>query len=204
MSQKIVRDKAFLHRPCSPVDSIQEGEAIAAKLFSTLNEYPFGIGLSANQIGILKRVSIIVVPESEPLILINPEITELSPEKVYYNEGCLSLPGKIVPTVRHLRVSISTLNHANVLTFGPDVDPVTSESIPTDYGLLKSVCIQHEIGHLNGQLITDDDVRVKQIATTTVKYGRNEKVVIEKDGETRYLKYKVALPMIENDGWRLI
>ena len=205
MSTKIVRDRDFLHRVTEPVSTIQEGEEIAQHLLKALAEAPFGVGLSANQIGIGKSVSVVVIPDQEPLILMNPEIVEASPEKIIYTEGCLSLPGRTYQTIRHVKVSIKTLNHANVLTFGPDVEPITAESPAADYGLLKCICIQHEIGHLNGQMITDDGVRfISPSAKATVKYGRNDKVMIEKDGSTQYLKYKKALELIEQEGWKLL
>lgn len=205
MSNKIVRDKNYLHKKTSPVETIQEGEEIANKLLAVLQNYPYGIGLSANQIGIPKSVSVVRIPDQDPLILMNPEVVGVSSESIVYREGCLSIPGKLFWTRRSLSVKVSTLNHANVLEFGPDVVPPTKESVEKDYGLLKSVCIQHEIDHLNGKLITDEGLRViPESAKAGVKYGRNDKVVIEKDGQTQFLKYKKALELIQNDGWKLI
>lgn len=206
MSTKIIRDKSFLHTKSSPVLSLKEGEDIAKKLLNILrNEFPREFGLSANQVGILKQISVICLPEQPPLVLINPTIVDSSVDTILYNEACLSVPGKVVLTKRNLSIQISTLNHANILSFGPDVFPVTNESVKTDIGLLRSVCIQHEIDHLNGKLIIDSDVRtfLPQIRSE-LKYGRNDKVMIEKDGQTKYLKYKMALSLIETDNWKLI
>jgi peptide deformylase len=206
MSTKIVRDKDFLHRITEPVLTIQEGDEIAQQLLDVLaNVKPFGVGLSANQIGILKSVSVIVLPDQSPLILMNPEIVETSPEKIIYTEGCLSIPGRTYQTLRHVRLTVKTLNHANPLMFAPDVEPITAESSAKDYGLLKCICVQHEIGHLNGQIICDDGVRfIPPPAKAIVKYGRNDRVMIEKDGMTQYLKYKKALELIEREGWKLL
>lgn len=206
MSTRIVRDKNFLHQPTEPVSTIQEGDEIANQLLKALsNEPTFGVGLSANQIGIRKRVSVIVLPEQEPLILMNPEIIEASPEKVVYTEGCLSIPGRIYPTIRHVRLTVNTLNHANPLMFAPDTEPITAESSAKDYGLLKCICVQHEIGHLNGQLICDEGIRfIPLVAKASVKYGRNDRVMVEKDGATQYLKYKKALELVEREGWKLL
>ena len=55
-----------------------------------------GVGLAAPQVGVLKRIVVIDVSmeeEPEPIILINPEILEVSGEQTGY-EGCLSVPGK--------------------------------------------------------------------------------------------------------------
>lgn len=206
MSTKIVRNKDFLHLPTDPVSSIQEGEEIAQQLLKVLaGMTPFGVGLSANQIGIRKSVSAIVLPEQGPLILMNPEIVEASPEKIVYTEGCLSVPGRSYQTLRNVRVTITTLNHANPLIFAPDVEPITNESSAKDYGLLKCICVQHEIDHLNGRLITDEGIRVIQPpAAPSVKYGRNDRVMIEKDGATQYIKYKKALELVGREGWKLL
>ncbi len=115
----------------------------------------------------------------------------------------MSLPGKLVNTVRSLKVTVSTLNHANPLPFGPDVEPVTQDSVRSDYGILQSVCVQHEIDHLNGVLMTDESVKFIKPVEKKIKYGRNDKVVVEKNGETQYIKYKKALELVEQ-GWKII
>ena len=204
MSYKIVKNKDFLHKKTELVSTIEEGDAIAKQLVKALDELSNGIGLTANQIGIPKAVSIIrVKKDAQPVILMNPVIVDSSKEKLIFTEGCLSLPGKLVNTVRSLKVTVSTLNHANPLPFGPDIEPVTQDSVREDYGLLESICVQHEIDHTNGIIITDDGVRYIKKAEKIIKHGRNDKVVVEKDGETQYIKYKKATELIEQ-GWKII
>jgi peptide deformylase len=204
MKYKIIKDKNYLRKKTSPVSSIEEGEEIAKKLLEAMEEIKHVIGLSANQIGIPKSVSVVrVKKDNPPLILINPIIVERSKEKIGYVEGCLSLPGKRTNTVRNLKIVVSTLNHANPLPFGPETEPVTQKSVGEDYGILESVCVQHEIDHLEGILMTDDSVRVLIENKKTVKYGRNDKVVVEKNGETQYIKYKKALDLVK-EGWKII
>jgi peptide deformylase len=204
MRYKIIKNKDFLHKKTEPVKSIEEGEQIAKQLIEALDELSNGIGLSAIQIGIPKAVSIIRVrKDANPIILMNPTIVESSKEKLVFTEGCLSIPGKLVNTIRSLKVTISTLNHANPLSFGPDTEPITQETVGSDYGLLECVCIQHEIDHTNGVLMVDDGVRYVQKVEKAVKHGRNDKVVIEKDGETQYIKYKKALELL-NQGWKIL
>lgn len=201
---KIVRNKDYLRRKTEPVSSIEEGTEIANRLIAVLDDLKIGIGLSANQIGIPKSVSIVrAKKDNPPIILMNPVILDMGKERITYLEGCLSLPGKVIPTLRALKVTVSTLNHANNLQYGPDVDPPTNESIPSDTGLLECICIQHEIDHLNGVLMTDDGIRFAPPQPKVVKYGRNDKVVIEKSGETQYVKYKKALDMA-SEGWKII
>jgi hypothetical protein len=49
----------------------------------------------------------------------------------------------------------------------------------------------------------DEGVRFVQKVEKAVKHGRNDKVVVEKDGETQYIKYKKALELVEQ-GWKII
>ena len=204
MKYKIVRNKDYLHRKTEPVATLEEGEQIAKQLLEALDEIKVGIGMSAIQIGIPKSVSVVRVKKDKPpIILINPVITDFSKEKIVYTEGCLSLPGKVINTLRNLKVTVTTMNHANPIPFGPDVEPITQESVPTDYGLLESICVQHEIDHTNGVIITDSGVRFVQEAKKTIKHGRNDKVMVEKNGETQYIKYKKALELV-SDGWKIL
>ena len=204
MSYKIVKNKDYLHKKTEPVASIEEGEAIAKQLIEALDQLSNGLGLSANQIGIPKSVSVVrVKKDKDPLILMNPTITEYSKEKLVFTEGCLSLPGKLTNTVRSTKVTVSTLNHANPIPFGPEVEPITQESVRSDYGILEAVCVQHEIDHLNGVLMTDEGVRYNPPTEKKVKYGRNDKVMVEKNGETQYIKYKKAEELL-SDGWKIL
>ena len=205
MSYKIIKDKDYLRKPTSPVASIEEGKEIANKLIETLDSLPSGgVGLSANQIGISKSVSVIRARKGQsPVILMNPVITEVSDENVIYLEGCLSLPGKSCNTLRKMRVTVTTLNHANPIPFGPDTNPPTKESVYDDVGLLESICVQHEIDHLNGKLMIDEGTKFIKQAEKKVKHGRNDKVIVEKNGDTQYIKYKKALELVEQ-GWKIL
>ena len=64
-----------------------------------------GVGLAANQVGILKRIVVIDTTGENPYVLINPEILETSGSQTG-QEGCLSLPGKagIVTRPDHVKV----------------------------------------------------------------------------------------------------
>ena len=185
----IKNNKERLNKVCEPVDNILEGEEIATKLLNELtNSKTPGIGLAANQIGINKRVCVINV--KEPIIFINPQITKLDGE-VLYTESCLSFPKKFVTTKRDKWVTIKSDNHGEIV-MGSDQN---------DDSLLESVCIQHEIDHLDG--ITMFDRRVIKEPIKSNKIGRNEKVTITKGSESKIIKYKKAKQLLE-DGWELI
>ena len=199
---KIVKNKVTLKRGTRPCDSIEEGERIAKKLSDVLDDIG-GYGLAANQIGINKNVCIVRVRDDSPdRILINPTITKSSDDRVLYFEGCLSIPGKRTKTIRHSSVTVACDNWENEIEFCPDGE-LTKENFWDDNGLLECVCVQHEVDHLNGVLMTDPSVRYIESATPKTKYGRNEKVVVEKDGDTQYLKYKNAEALLV-DGWNII
>lgn len=200
---KIVKNKNKLRVPTKPCDSVEEGLEIGNKLVDFLRENG-GIGLAANQVGIPKSVCVVGVrKDQEPTILVNPRCVGVSNEKVVYFESCLSIPGKQVKTVRHKTVTISCDNWENEVTFGPDNGELTKENYWEDQGLLESVCIQHEVGHLEGQLIVDEEVRFPYQNTKSMKICRNQNVMIKKDDQTKFLKYKKAQKFLK-DGWEII
>ena len=156
--------------------SVDEGLSIAKDLFNVLAKRKDGIGLAANQIGIDAAVAVVNV--REPLILINPTIKEQWDEIEYY-EGCLSFPGKGVSTKRFKNVIVQTDQEESGWYFS-GVEASTEgkgtwekENVKDqELRLLESVCVQHEIDHLNGVSCID-----KAIDTTIrieKKPGRNE------------------------------
>ena len=184
----IKNNKQRLSQVCEEVSTLQEGEDLAVKLFEELGDK--GIGLAANQIGINKRVCVINV--KEPIAFINPEIVKLE-GSVLFPESCLSFPKKVITTTRGRWVTIKSANHGEVV-LGSDDD---------DESLLEAVCAQHEIDHLNGITMFDRKFIKPPIKRITRKIGRNEKVTIEKDGESKELKWKKTPPYFK-DGWSLV
>ena len=160
--------------------SIEEGEKIAAKLFQILNERKDGIGLAANQVGIDAAVAVVNV--IKPLVLINPKIVSKENEIPYY-EGCLSYPGQGVQTTRYRDVVIQTAQSESGWYFSgaeslQDVHGSWEEKHKKDEQdkrILESICVQHEIDHLNGVTIFDRQVDNQPVQRETIKVGRNEK-----------------------------
>ena len=68
--------------------------------------------------------------------------------------------------------------------------------------ILESVCVQHEIDHLNGISCIDKAVDTT-IRRTEKKWGRNEIVMITDGKETKDLKYKKAKPLIDSGEWEI-
>jgi peptide deformylase len=174
-----------------------EIDDVSTKLLNALTEHG-GIGLSANQIGLEVRACVINV--KEPLVLINPKVTEASKDTVAYVEQCLSLDKtmkKPVKTVRHKTFTVECDNLGTVIFSNDSNEWKDSNEFFADEGLLECVCAQHEIDHLNGVLITDKVRRYTTTVTAPKKYGRNERVKVKLlNGDTEFMKYKKAEPMI--------
>ena len=178
-------DNPLIHKKLRRV-SVEEGETIAGKLFQVLNKRRDGIGLAANQVGIDAQVAVVNV--KEPIVLVNPKIVSKE-EEVRYHEGCLSFPKKGVNTKRYKIVEIETDNYKSNLTFGAG---------DTDLDLLESVCVQHEIDHLNGIVCMDRKIDTTYRAEK--KIGRNQLVTIKKGDAVKVLKYKKVKNLL-NEGW---
>lgn len=101
-----------------------------------------GIGLAANQIGILKRIFVMDLDDGAgPHVIINPEFLETSGEQ-FELEGCLSVPGLFGKVRRPQKVKIRY----------QDLQGEYHELEAED---LKAACICHESDHLDGVLFTD-------------------------------------------------
>ena len=185
--------------------SVEEGLEIATELFQILNKRGDGIGLAANQVGIDAQVAVVNV--RDPLVLINPKIVSKTNEIPYY-EGCLSYPGKGVHTKRYETIEVKTEQIDGSWIFsGVETQTEGKGSWETDEAkndrelrTLESVCVQHEIDHLNGMRIMD------RKRDTTIraekKIGRNQLVTIKKGDAVKVLKYKKAQNFL-NQEWEI-
>ena len=185
--------------------SVEEGNLIATELFQILNKRRDGIGLAANQVGIDAQVAVVNV--TEPIVLINPKIIRKENEINYY-EGCLSYPKKGVHTKRYRDIVVSTeqsesdwyFSGAEENSDGKSVWDKGSMKQDQENRILESVCIQHEIDHLNGIRIMDRKRNTTIVAEK--KIGRNHLVTIKKGDAVKVLKYKKAQKFL-NDGWEI-
>ena len=181
----------ILSTPTKKTD-LKTAQNLAIELFKTLKEEG-GLGLSANQVG--EDKSVCVVNVTNPFFLLNPVITKKQKE-IIYKEGCLSIPNKMITTKRYERIEVEADNVEGTMVFGPEKD----NQVDNDLLILESVCVQHEIDHLNGKTIYDREFKRESFRRTEVKIGRNEKVTITKDKETLTMKYKKVIPYLEK-GW---
>ncbi len=128
----------------------EELKQLAADMTETMYAAP-GVGLAANQVGVLKRIVVIDVSEDKSglKVLVNPSVVEHSDTLQDYEEGCLSLKG--------LYEHVKRPDHVRVRAQDLDGNPVEFEA----EGIL-AVCVQHEIDHLDGVVFIDHLSRLKK------------------------------------------
>jgi len=140
----ILRQKAKKVRKID--DSIQK---LIDDMIETMQDAP-GVGLAANQVGVLLRVIVMEIPELDDrenttrdlYVLINPQIVKRSGER-QLDEGCLSVPGYKGIVTRSVKVTVKGLNRE-----GKEI------RIKAEDNLLAEA-IEHEVDHVNGVLYID-------------------------------------------------
>lgn len=147
-------------------------EELVQSMFETMY-VENGIGLAAPQVGELLRVIVVDVPivnpddpkdyRSDAIALINPRITQKT-GTIEFEEGCLSCPELIVKVPRADIIRVAFLD-------------VEGRPCELDASGLKSVCIQHEIDHLDGQLLVDKVSRLERdmYRTKRIRLAKDEK-----------------------------
>ena len=120
-----------------------EIKTLVSNLLETMYEGK-GIGLSATQVNIHKRILVVDVSDEKdsPLILINPKIKVLDKEEKIYSEGCLSVPGFFEEVSRPSEITITALN-------------LEGERFTIQAADLLAVAVQHEMDHLDGKIFVD-------------------------------------------------
>lgn len=132
-----------LRKKARPVDEIDDRvRQTVTDMFETMYDAR-GVGLAATQVNVQRQIIVIDVSEDKdtPLCLINPKIIAGEGEKEA-REGCLSVLGVFDNVTRAEKITVEALDQNGEL--------VTHEAED-----LFSVCIQHEIDHLEGKLFID-------------------------------------------------
>ncbi|MDA0846764.1 MAG: peptide deformylase [Proteobacteria bacterium] len=135
-------------RPIVEIDA--RIKTLARDMAETMYAAP-GIGLAATQVNVHERLIVVDITEdhSDLRILINPERLEHSPQTKLVQEGCLSVPGMYDEIERPDWVRIRAIN-------------LDGQSIEFEAQGLLSVCVQHEMDHLDGRVFVDYLSRLKQ------------------------------------------
>ncbi len=115
---------------------------LAERMMHLMDE-AVGLGLAANQVGVLQRIFIVRTGEDEePFAVVNPVIVPRDDEVETEDEGCLSLPNVLVPVERSVRVQLQAR----------DLD---GRELELDLEGLGARVVQHELDHLDGILMLD-------------------------------------------------
>lgn len=151
----VIAPDAVLKQVAKPVEKVDdEVRALLDDMLDTMYN-AHGIGLAANQVGVLKRCIVVDVEQDaphepgKPIKMVNPEIVELSETMFTYQEGCLSFPQQYGDVDRPATITVRYLDE-----HGEKQEMVAE-------GLL-ATCIQHEIDHIDGINFVDHLSKMKR------------------------------------------
>ena len=105
-----------------------------------------GAGLAAPQVGILRRVVVVVDADDHMVELVNPELVYTEGEQTGL-EGCLSVPGKYGLVTRPYKARIRAQDR-NGQSFELDGEEIVAR------------CFCHELEHLDGHLFVEHTDRL--------------------------------------------
>ena len=133
-----------LHTVAKPVAAVDSRiERLVDDMLETMYEAK-GIGLAATQVDVHQRLVVLDTSEerNQATVLINPEITWYSEERVKSEEGCLSVPGIYDGVERAVAVKVKAADQHG------QVRELEAEG-------LMAVCVQHELDHLMGKVFVE-------------------------------------------------
>ena len=146
------------------LDINEEVKTLSNDLLETMYDGN-GIGLSATQVNIHKRILVVDVSEEKdsPMIFINPTVEVLGQEEKIYGEGCLSVPGFFEDVSRPDKIKITALN-------------LDGEEFSIEAEGLLAVAVQHEMDHLDGKIFVDflSNLKRQRIKQKLIKISRTE------------------------------
>ncbi len=144
MAIRTIREEGdeILRKKSKEVEKVDDKmRTLIADMIETMHQHN-GVGLSAVQVGVLKRVVVIDTGEpGELFVFINPVIMKTKGEQTV-EEGCLSFPNKFGKMIRPAEVTVKALDE-----YGNEFQ-LTAEGL-----LAQAIC--HEVDHLNGELFID-------------------------------------------------
>ncbi len=144
MAVRIVREDGdeILRKKSRKVETVDDKiRDLLDDMVDTMHKYN-GVGLSAVQVGILKRVVVIdLYDDKGPIKMVNPVIIKTKGEQEV-EEGCLSFPNQYARLIRPMEVVAEALNE-------------NGEKIKIKAKGLLAQAICHELDHLDGVLFID-------------------------------------------------
>lgn len=149
----LILPDARLRAVADPIDKVDDDvKQLAKDMLDTMYAAP-GIGLAAPQVGELRRLVVMDLAKDgetpDPIVMINPEILKFSDETVVTEEGCLSIPDLYYEVERPADVTVKYTD-------------LEGNTVTRDATERLSICIQHELDHLDGVLYIDYLSRLKR------------------------------------------
>lgn len=164
--------------PIEELAELEQKQGIVYELIQemkdALNKPGNGLGLSAPQLGNMRRIIVMKDNDEEIFTVINPKIKELSKDYSVSYEGCLSLPGIFAHVQRPSWVTADYI----------DEDGKYATSMFTE---LESTVLLHEIDHLNGILFIDRCLNRDQRRLVEKKYGMRKISQIDVEDYDQYV-----------------
>ena len=130
-----------LRKICKPVEKFDRRLKILLEDMAETMYDANGVGLAAPQVGILRRVCVVMNEDDEIIELVNPEIIATDGEQTGL-EGCLSVPGKFGIVTRPYTVRVRAQDRDGAF-FEVEDEALTAR------------CFCHEIEHLDGHLFVE-------------------------------------------------
>ena len=147
MSEILLVPHPLLRQKSKKINTVNKEDInLSKKMIKIMIKAP-GVGLSANQVGILKQIIVVHIQDAEKKIdkiyaLFNPTIIKFSKKTVIMEEGCLSLPKQFAEIERPQSIIVRYINENNSI--------IEEKKDGSEARIL-----QHEIDHLYGKLFVD-------------------------------------------------
>ncbi|MCK4799311.1 MAG: peptide deformylase [Spirochaetes bacterium] len=142
MQKIIIFDDHRLNQKSEVISEINDDIIQLANDMQETMSFSNGIGLAAVQVGVLKRLFIIDIPDVGKYTMINPVINDKSIKTNVFEEGCLSLPGIASEVERSKTIYV-------------EYTDLKGNRKTLEATALLATCIQHELDHLEGILFID-------------------------------------------------
>ena len=154
-----------LHKVAKPVTEFDDKlRTLVADMLETMYKSE-GVGLAATQVDVHQRLVVMDTSEerNQPTVLVNPEITWSSAERIKGEEGCLSVPGIYDGVERAVAVKVKAADEHGT------VRELEAEG-------LMAVCVQHELDHLMGKVFVEylSPLKRNRIKTKMLKAQRED------------------------------
>jgi peptide deformylase len=147
MSEVLIVPHPLLRQASKALNKVTKDDVkLSKKMIKIMKKAP-GVGLAANQIGVLKKIVTVHIQDKEKetdkvYALFNPIIMNSSKETIVLEEGCLSLPKQFADIERPQSITLRYMNENNKI-------------IEEKKDGIEARILQHEIDHLSGKLFVD-------------------------------------------------